>query len=455
MRKNRFWCIHPLLLFMEKMLISEYNKLNVDERAGRKARQYMRAYEETGTYTTSMENCMYDLDPEAPDYKDRLIALVGEFRPMDQVLEALLLWKGYSGDRDSLEEKTAFTRQVFQAAGVPVPRNLKGFLAGTARFDRDKKTPFQFCFAFGLSMEEAETFFRRCCMGRGFDDHSMQDVVYSFAIRKKLSYQQAEQLLERLSKLEQNRLPMDEEICYTETIRKDLAAIEGQEDLFNYLKKNEKAFAYNNARAIKKIQELWDKLTIIPDGLLSKEVSDLYCEAEDRQKLKKKWSEEGALKQILGLNDRIILRHFTNKRSLKEILKDNRLLHPLAADCFPNRNAIRLILEGRHVSYESVRKLLILLLFYQYWMEKALMKHAANRSSGEHEDLIWSARGGDGERCRNHMDRHLMEAGYPSLYFGNPYDWLFLFAMIDEEPLLALRYFMKELYLEIMEDNRE
>ena len=38
-----------------------------------------------------------------------------------------------------------------------------------------------------------------------------------------------------------------------------------------------------------------------------------------------------------------------------------------------------------------------------------------------------------------------MDAGYPALYVGNPYDWLFLYAAHDEEPLKVFRGIWLEL----------
>lgn len=37
--------------------------------------------------------------------------------------------------------------------------------------------------------------------------------------------------------------------------------------------------------------------------------------------------------------------------------------------------------------------------------------------------------------------------GYPTLYAGNPFDWIFLYSAHDDSPLEALRFFMRELYL--------
>lgn len=91
------------------------------------------------------------------------------------------------------------------------------------------------------------------------------------------------------------------------------------------------------------------------------------------------------------------------------MLKDNALLHPLAEDSFPNRDGLTKILNGVHVSYESVRKLLILLVFYRFWVNKALAKGH------------YTAGYGDADRCLSLINDCLTEAGYPMLYPGTVY----------------------------------
>ena len=59
----------------------------------------------------------------------------------------------------------------------------------------------------------------------------------------------------------------------------------------------------------------------------------------------------------------------------------------------------------------------------------------------------YAARPDDVRRCIASMNRFLVDAGYPELYEGNPYDWIFIFAVQDEYPLEAFRFFMREVYL--------
>ncbi len=85
---------------------------------------------------------------------------------------------------------------------------------------------------------------------------------------------------------------------------------------------------------------------------------------------------------------------------------------------------------------------MILLVFYEYWTK--ILLHKGNCS--------YYANHKDSERCYAHINRYLVDAGYPTLYEGNPYDWIFLFAMQDDYPMDTFRDFMKQLYF-IKEDE--
>ncbi|MCD8027976.1 MAG: hypothetical protein LUF02_04810 [Erysipelotrichaceae bacterium] len=58
----------------------------------------------------------------------------------------------------------------------------------------------------------------------------------------------------------------------------------------------------------------------------------------------------------------------------------------------------------------------------------------------------YGARGGDADRCMDEMNRYLLESGFSTLYVGNPFDWIFMYALQDDYPLEAFRDFMSRVY---------
>ena len=81
--------------------------------------------------------------------------------------------------------------------------------------------------------------------------------------------------------------------------------------------------------------------------------------------------------------------------------------------------------------------MLIFLVFYTYWAKRIIRK---KQDSYIVED-------NDFERCLDMINARLLGAGYPELYIGNPYDWLFMWALKDyDNPLFAFRYYMGEVF---------
>lgn len=79
--------------------------------------------------------------------------------------------------------------------------------------------------------------------------------------------------------------------------------------------------------------------------------------------------------------------------------------------------------------------MLILLVFYSFWAETVIsFQDAAHQATKEEAD-----------RCLDMINRYLIEAGFAELYAGNPYDWIFLWANHNEEPLTAFRAYILEL----------
>ena len=112
-------------------------------------------------------------------------------------------------------------------------------------------------------------------------------------------------------------------------------------------------------------------------------------------------------------------------------------MHPLVRKSFPDRQYLEEIIKGNWQSDEAVRKTMILLAFYRFWAELFLKDSASEYAAKPH----------DAQRCIASLNRLLLDASYPDLYEGNPYDWIFLFAAQDDYPLEAIRFFMREVYL--------
>lgn len=373
-------------------------------------------------YTDRRESEIDDFSPEDEDYEQRLLEAAKRFRHFDKALDAFLFSHGYDGDPDSVERKAAFIRSAFERAGMHPPREIRKWYGAGQAITRE--TAFQICFAFDLCVQETDDFFRRVYMReRSFDCHVIAEAVYYFCMRRGLSYAQAREILSRIPDAPDGNEDAQREVLYTSSILRVLDQIGSEEELVAYLTQKRAQFRYNNATAYGMIARLWHEIAGA-DGLLEREQAQLVdgelrgarCKAGG-------FNVENALLAILQL-DRKSVGELPGDRSLGPLLS---LLPQDISASFPDRQGLEKILHGRPVCYERVRKWLILLKFYHFWATRALSRasYAAQRL--------------EEDRCRDEIDLFLTDAGYMTLYPGNPYDWLFLFAAHQEDPLGVFR----------------
>ncbi|MGI6122612.1 MAG: hypothetical protein ACOYIG_00300 [Acetivibrionales bacterium] len=427
-------------------------------------------------YTELLDIKAETLSPDDDEYEMNLLEVSALFRGFDEALTAFIEEHGFIGDLTDIKAKAEFLREKFKTANVKPPRDFKEWFIPNKKFSR--KTAYQICFAFGLGVDETNDFFRCVQFERGFDCHAINEVVYYFCMKNGLSYTVAQEIIDQIPVPKKAKAIPNREILYTGTIIEYINSIDDKEKLIQYIKDNINDFQYNNATAIKYIQELWDDISKT-GGLAASEgaiIDRTYNRFEDKHKKhitdtrSKEVVKEEVLyqeqevkpfdyvvagsdastwiifSQILGLSN-YQENDYSSKydRSLTSVLSENKLM-PLKADyCFPSRQSIDKLMRGELVGDdEIIRKMLIFLVFYTYWAKIVVSK----------KDAFYTAKVSDTERCLDTINARLLDAGYPELYAGNPYDWLFKWSLNDEHPLEAFRTYMGEVFA-IKEGNTD
>lgn len=400
-----------------------------------------------GTYTNYFNHKTYSIF-QKEDYIPELKKVVGEFRSFDAALDDFIFQHGYKGSRTDSDAKVRFISDKCVNSGVSVPRNLRKWYTENKRMDRNSKVPFQICFAFQLNIEEVNEFLQRICLARGIDCHLVEEAVYYYAFKNGLTYLEAVEILKKVNPVKPKKINATE-VIYTELLEDDIDRIETVDELVDYLNKNEQKFSYNNATACETIQILWKDIAGEGQekGIAKREREQGYILFNKEETLQMKCEEEKGRKerkrnrdsvweiylQILGFSGNYVTDCYKD-RSLKSILKDNELLHPLAEEAFPDRDGLNKVLHGEHVSYERIRKLIILLTFYKYYAIRMI------------EDENFEEDPDFGDRCISFINGNLTASNYMGLYPGNPYDFLILMSIRSEQPLMMFREYMHELY---------
>lgn len=415
-----------------------------------------------GNYTEYMVDLVYEIDPYDDDYIEKLHEVARLFRSFSEAMDTFIIEHGYSGEITDADSKISFIKGKFEENKVPLPRNIKKWYTENKLIE--KKTAFQICFAFRLSVSETEGFLRKICWMRGFDCHDREEVIYFYALYNGLSYSEAQDIICKVPKSELGKIDFDQEVLYTSMIVEEVLQFKNQDELVSFMHENIEQFSYNNATAYKHIRDIWEEISAA-NGLSMSEKNKLYKsfdeESEDKdpndpdyqinvnhadkklKNAKKNIKENDSLwqiyLQILGLAGNMTSKISTD-RSLKPILCNNDLVHSFAENSFPNRDGLSKIINGVHVSDEQVRKVLILLVFYKSMVSLAL------------KYMNYEIKGSDANRCRTRIDSLLIEAGYPELYEGNPFDWMIIYALNNDSPLIIYREYMQEIFYDKAEN---
>lgn len=394
------------------------------------------------TYTTSMRRSMGGISFEDDDFIEKIIEVGKQFRPFSDAMDDFVVHHGFDKDIHDIESKVDFINNAFKTADIKPPRNVKKWYEEGKSIKRD--TAYQICFAFGLDATETDDFFRRYYASeRGFDCHLLEDAVYYCCMLNGWTYADAQEIIAQ-AKAAPAGTGKVREVVYTQAIMDDLKEIVSKEDLIAYLSDNIDLFSENNLTAYKTIQTLWT-MSVGAQGLLMEERDKLSSNRDDlaigkagEVPLKPIKSSSDAFIALFQLEEKPASLILEKYRSIGPILKN---LHKQIQDSFPNEQGIEKILRNEHsASYESIRKWLILLSFYAFWAKTAVTRRK------------YTAKPEDRERCVTSMNKYLVEAGYSELYEGNPYDWLFFFAVADEDPLPTFRWIWQALLEKMQEE---
>ena len=394
-----------------------------------------------GSYTKYFDSKLKSIDLDTEDPYEQLIEISGYFRTFEEGLDEAIMQHGYEGDISDISAKTAFLKSSFKKAGVPVPKEIDRWYSEHMIIKRP--TAFRLCFALSMEKYEVDDFFRRILMERSFDCHDVTELIYYYCFSNGKDYQCAESILRQVTVFKtKDRVDLKkiDTVYYTDVIMQEIENIYSNEELISYINENQDRFRYNNAKGTEIVQDLWNGKNGIPGTCkLAIKESEIFDMDDDygvhlaeQEKENKRISVNDVYLAILQYDPGSAAKAF-NDRSIIPILKP---LHFKARDSFPSREGLTKILNNRIVNYETIRKMIVFLSFYNYWAD---WKVNNNDNPAEKDSQA---------RYETQLDGYLLDAGFESLYPGNPYDFIFLFCNKQDDPLWTFRFIMGELLAE-------
>ena len=235
-------------------------------------------------------------------------------------------------------------------------------------------------------------------------------------IKNKYSYDFAFGIIEETKHIEQS----DTEIETTLKLFTDSELLKTKESILTYIGKHYSSFCTNNISA---------------KQVLSKLINNIIVKEEEKEFIKNKYINErnSILAQELCHNPELykmnhsmtsisgMLTFIYNKEYYSEVSPESFKASGLPKEVITNMPT-KHTFSKKDPSYEELRKMIILLASYKFWV---IQQYTINEY--DLDDYIYEING------------YLFDANLSELYPGNPFDWLFLWCSYQKNPLQTFR----------------
>lgn len=352
-----------------------------------------------------------------------------KFKTFAEGLTECIVKNGFTGDADSVEERTAYVKARCRENNISLnPSVVKTWFTEKrpASSKSSRELVYKLCFALGLDAEKTTDFFLRVYYECPFNFRLHNELIYYYCLKNGRSYSEALSLTEKAEKFLRNSVSDEAAYEFTTAIGSAIRNIRTDDELLEFISGNSREFHTDTGSrtAYRYASQLINECTIL---------AAKSCENSDElhHKLRRKGNIDLFISILFG-EDFLSWKNtgsFSKTSKFPELIKDN----------FPLKMNLSKIKNGSPVSYDTMRKALIMLSFYSFF---------AKLFQGK--DDLFCALEGDFTDFICETNDLLYSCGYPTLYVRNPYDWLFMHCAYCEFPLVefknaAARYFLDSL----------
>lgn len=385
-------------------------------------------------YTMNMNDAAYDI-AQMDELGDNYAALLDylnspNFRSFGDGLKTVIRSKMPS---DSTITPQEFLQACCQDKGITVASaaTLYNWFHKGMRPDRAeqrREAMFALAFALELSIEETTDLFHKVYLDRAFNKRSYKELIYYHCIKRGSTYAHAQKLISLVS----FNTEIKDATVRTEMISEQTASFADDIDLLVYIHNRPHNFSLSNVATIAEYEKQWEKAraTVSLEMGFTNQRTPHFV-----PRIRGAWD----TKRLLDLADKdinsaafdfeiITGQSITGAKGTKPLSFKNKYLPKEIAVNFPTSPSL-----GKNPSHEQLRKMIILLFSYEFWF---------NVQEANETDYFFD--------YTYALDQKLEDIGYPPLYPGNPFDWLFLTCSNMERPLDAFRAILDEV---LNEDN--
>ena len=373
------------------------------------------------SYTEQMEDALWQRWSEYDDdYKLTIEFLNSDdnFRSFGDGLISLMQKKDLSMDTEkAIKHLSACCKKnSVDECEIGSTNTLKSWFRGGPRPKKgedSRDSMFALAFALEFTPDETVELFHKVYLDRAFNFRNEKELVYYFCLANKKSWSDAKRLI---ASIEYAADGYDATV-YTDVIRADIDRFSVENELIDYIKTHRRNMNQNNVSAKKYLEKLLTQ---------AKYLARLEAELPEHDgQFEGAWKSE----DTVSVNFMYALITETTpsaKKGTTTVFKNARLPKEIKSR-FPEAGSF----SEKEPTYESIRKMIVMLFSYTFWYHV----------QWEHKDF-------DIEDYIEQLNALLDECGLSPVYYGNPYDWMFLYCSLSETPLDTFREVVAEVLAE-------
>lgn len=300
---------------------------------------------------------------------------------------------------------TEIKRRYKELLGLSCPRTVKEWIKGTTPGVTNRRNNYDLCYALEMDLQQTAVFFQKHYLTLPFIIKAKIDAIFLYCLYHHKPYSVATELLEKSKEF----VPQKNANTSTSQIATMIFDIDDDEKFMRYLSEH----CYDDEQRFQLARSIInDEIRLLKKGIVNDGTVDIV--SPDR---------------LNSLTIDALLGYRYQSRDKGEVYVK---LPKRFTESLPNDVTLGKIINGDGVSYEVLRKTLMLLKLYNYYCAA----EAEDRKSGNEPDKY--------EINNRLMDFYdelnntLISCGFAQLYVRHPFDCLLLYCANSNYPILTL-----------------
>lgn len=282
--------------------------------------------------------------------------------------------------------------------GIACPRTVIEWVRGTTPGVTNRRNNYELCYALGMDFQQTAVFFQKHFLALPWCCKSRVDAVFLYCLYHKKPYSAAAEMLKESADF----VPQENANTSTSRIFQTILETENDDEFLRYLS----AHCYGSEQQF-----------MLAKMLICEELDDLKDSIKNdgrHENISPERLNSLTVAELLGYRYQLD----TKGKPVNELPKR-------FTESLPNDVTLGRIINGQSVSYELLRKTLMLLKLYNFYT-----------AAGQTDDR--------NEIAKNLMDFHdevnnaLISCGFAQIYLRHPFDCLLMYCANSNDPILTM-----------------